>query len=187
LVDTFGGHPISEFIPFDFENAPNAYVNNTVGLDFGVVRINQHFRRLFGRNRVIPIWEKAWKNDWTRDPDCYFFLGLPKVLYRVSATDQAIALDLTPLLIRIEKTNEPFPILVNGVYRFYGRVIISWGFDEIYRMGGGPVFGVIDQGDKWQIRSVAAFPLKIIGRFLGRSAAESAEWQDPPDGTANLR
>ncbi len=195
LVDIWGSGRITDYpIPFDFHNAPHYYiVDDKLGLDFGIIILDEYYVRLIAANKVIAIFEKNWAKQHTVDYEFYFLLGFP-----VDFTSQELTgngdLELSPILIPVQVMDHvPDDISQISSHRFYGKIDDDLPF-SIEGMSGGPIFGfnteremrywIVALQSAWypQRKIIVGCTIPIIGNMITdlvhRARKESDESED---------
>lgn len=154
LLDHFGtGETDKNYIPFDYERAWRHYRYDKVeGLDYGVVELREHDRRLIQANRVTPVTVREWEGLEPLDFNSHFMVGFPSdsvesgarlipegAVISGRAAPSAIYLELCEPEVAARYAT-PSPRLVY-------RIGSNWPEGDIDGMSGGPVFGYAEKGN----------------------------------------
>ena len=149
FADFFGPKAKSlDLIPFDIKTAELFSLDQMeVGLDFGMVHLDETYRIEFEANGVTPITRMHWIEPSKFEFETFKMLGFPKHL----TTDGAIQ----PVLLTVEQVD---PIEYDQPNSWFAG-LISVGKDQISDldgMSGGPIFGFTKQQDgSWGYQAIA--------------------------------
>lgn len=149
ILDNFGPDPVSnKSIPFDFINCEKCYIDEG-GLDFGIIILHDHYRRLLEANGIVPISEDNWLYQSNIKFDRFCMLGLPTKFIKSAVVDtQNLWVDYAPTVIGIKNIHE---VLSESKYpRLKGEIDEKCALDDIDGMSGGPILG-FTKGRYWII------------------------------------
>jgi hypothetical protein len=167
LLDHFGsGATDGHYIPFHFEGAWRHFEDDDeLGLDYGVVQLGPHEKRLLQANNVLAVPVAAWQDLDSMMFPSHFMVGFP-----TDAIEQAVGLVKgnaiiwgrpNPSFIGVEMLKEipeeerqkPFP-------RMVGTLSSNWPDGDIDGMSGGPVFGFARGDSEHRIVAIQSAWLK---------------------------
>jgi hypothetical protein len=140
-------------IPFNYGDATKRYVDDdTLGLDFGLIFLHSHYRRLMEKNvRAIPY--ENWELRQQLEFDHYGVLGFPEELFdrrrRVSVCGETIVGGVRPVLMMGQQTDYLPDYKPTPEYTWLGvKLKDKTEIISIVGMSGGPILGFKDQPNK---------------------------------------
>lgn len=139
LLDTFGETKLSDHgVPYDLRSSPRLHFHDDeLGLDFGVLFLEDHQIRLIAKHNIVPLTYEASQNEPT-DLDIFFLLGLPAELTseRVSPSGNA-TVGMTMLRLKKAEQEEQATLFP----RFIATIDSQTNLKSLQGMSGGPIFG----------------------------------------------
>ena len=147
VIDDFGPGKHHEPVPFDMISAPRSYVDDDEeGLDFGLVVLNDYYRKLLEANSVVPISKENWIAQSGMEFETHIMLGLPSKFIEGKLIDgertPKILTSRAPTMILVKELKEtPADIKKKLLLRFIGKIDDKCPLDDIDGMSGGPILG----------------------------------------------
>ncbi|MGO7971538.1 hypothetical protein ACC705_11080 [Rhizobium ruizarguesonis] len=139
LLDTFGETKLSDHgVPYDLRSSPRLpFHDDKLGLDFGVLFLEEHQIRLIAKRNIVPLTYEASQNE-PADLDVFFLLGLPAELTseRVSPSGNA-TVGMTMLRLKKAEPEEQTTLFP----RFIATIDSRTDLQSLEGMSGGPIFG----------------------------------------------
>lgn len=181
LLDHFGPGELNKMaIPFDYASAWKYYEYDTSkGLDYGIVELREHDKRLMRLNNVPAITIAEWEDAATFTYIGHFMAGLPLDAVEShirSNQDVAVISSRTcPSVMYLEmQTETQFGDTQTEYPRIVSKLSPNWPEGDIKGMSGGPVFGICKETNEyrivgiqssWRARERVAFatPLQVAG------------------------
>jgi hypothetical protein len=139
LIDSLGNEATdSHCLPFDWLAASPTSMCYDESYDYGLVWIDDLYRRALEANGVQPIDEEAWEKQ-PKDPDFYLVVGVPGDFSSVSGDRTEVMTSLHP----VEAIQEiPEGFTRTEAPTFYGRIILDDVVTDIRGISGGPLFAL---------------------------------------------
>jgi hypothetical protein len=157
IIDNFG--PEARFdhaIPFDYVNADTWATDvDTSGADFGLIHLEQFYRRLLETNNLVPLTEPQWQYTRHESFEFHALMRIPaetrstaELHYKQYAMATIPHREITTLLPSITPT--PYPTL-------YAETTVPLStIESIKGVSGCSVFGFAkDENGNWRYRIVA--------------------------------
>jgi len=182
LADHFGPNVICHrAIPFDYESASRIAIDQD-GLDFGLVCIHPHYRRLLEANGVVPISEERWMHQHKVEFDRHFMLGFPTGLieteFHPTAEGYEVIGSLLPTIVYVTKLDALPSYAPTKPYQQFVGQIGHGGLHDIDGMSGCPIFGfqkgrddrywIVAVQNSWYTndRIILGTPLPVLGQLI---------------------
>lgn len=144
LIDCMGtGAQHREPIPFDYGEATATKICYDPKYDYGVIFLNDHYRRLLAANGVKPLTEEVWEQQPER-VDFYALIGVPNELSETTAHAAHVTTTLHRVIALPEK---PECFEETDAPTFFGEIVISEPMTDISGMSGGPIFSFRKEKD----------------------------------------
>jgi len=165
LLDSFRSSIVSDMpIPFEFEESHKVYVHDEdEGLDFGLIQLHPHIRRLLEANNVIAVPEENWIHQHNLRLEHYFMLGFPSKFQSVEERNGEIIRRTSAAIIRLRKFDSS-----SYKQKKYTRLILKiddqWKVGDIDGMSGGPILAFSDEKkDRYWVVAVQSSWLESKG------------------------
>lgn len=158
FLDHFGPGDLNKLpLPFDFERAWKHYeYDEEDGIDYGIVELREHDKRLMLANKVPPITKADWEGLGSSTRREHFMLGFAtdSVQETISEIPEgAIIRSRTcPSAIYLEMQNETeFDDKKTKYPRLISKLSDNWPEGNIDGMSGGPIYGYDDTKSRFRI------------------------------------
>jgi len=159
FVDSFGHEAMHTYmVPFTYDVECGFYVDDeSLGLDFGLIRLDGNKRKLLRANKVIPVCRFNWLQQATLTFDMFKMLGIPEDrVVSEGAMNEGRPTLVGPVMFNVE------PIDPDGIENppravwFIGRIHPEAEISTLKGMSGGPIYGFRrDSEGRWSYHVVA--------------------------------
>jgi hypothetical protein len=148
FADYYGAAADASFpIPFDYGDEVRFWKDDdALGLDFGVIPIRPHYRRLMEKNGIQALEQDSWEELRSLKFDSYALLGFPQELFderrRPSGTGGTIIGGVRPVLMFAKESDalprtKPVPTHPWLALELRDKKEVK----NLNGMSGGPIFG----------------------------------------------
>jgi hypothetical protein len=152
IIDNFGPDAKHDTtIPFALRDALHWRTDDDTGADFGLICIDDHYRRQMETNPTIPISEAQWDYVRTEPFDFHLMVGIPAETLD-QGLDNRINFSIASIpLTELSESDLPDTITPNSYPTFYAKLAPTQGLASIKGMSGCPIFGFArDENGNWR-------------------------------------
>jgi len=150
LTDIFGTDAVSNIpIPLAYDDAVKYHeFDMAEGLDFGMILLGEHERRLLKANGIIAVAEENWARQGAVAFSMYSILGIPEnvplpdstinVEEKVAAKQQGM---VQPILLSVQEIDQPDNVDRPTYPWFVAKISENAKIESVVGMSGGPILG----------------------------------------------
>jgi hypothetical protein len=181
-------------IPFIYADLPRCYIyDETEGLDFGLIPIIPHYRRLLEANGMSAVAEEHWIHQHEVEFDRFMMLGIPEEATETHqlVAEKGVRAIVNATLIPVQAIAHPKDIPAPSRPWFVGQISKDRAPKSIVGMSGGPIFGIkkIDGDERywvvaiqswWDKKRRISFGCRLLSfaKEIGEGIAETvAKWK----------
>jgi hypothetical protein len=186
LLYDYGGLDAIHYEPIPFELTSDSLLvlGDDTTLDYAVVHIRPHYKRLLAANGIVPLNEEVWLKH-PKQPEFFMMLGVPHQMISVeynNDTNSAISqVNFVTALLNVEHSpRRPVGLAQRSCARWYGYAKLAPPIDDISGMSGAPIFAfqrmsngelrywLIGVQSSWNSgnKAIAACPATDLGNYL---------------------